>query len=44
MNGTGGNLKAKARYFFGVAPDKKTFEQEMEWHNTIFAVFNSILE
>lgn len=44
MNDTGGNLKAKVRAFFGVAPDEKPFEQEMEWHNTILAVFISILE
>lgn len=44
MNDTGGNLKAKARAFFGIAPDEKPFEQEMEWHNTIHAVFISLLE
>lgn len=44
MNDTGGNLKAKARAFFGIAPDEKPFEQEMEWHNTIHVAFISLLE
>ena len=44
MNGIGGNFKARVSSFFGVAPDTKPYELEMEWHNIIFTVFQSILE
>lgn len=44
MDGTGGNLKAKLHAIAGIEPDMEPYETEMEWHQTIFAVFQSLLE
>ncbi len=44
MNGTGGNFKAKMRAIAGIAPDSEPYEQEMAWHETIYSVFQSLLE
>ena len=44
VDGTGGNIKAKLHAIAGIQPDMEPYEAEMEWHQTILAVFNSLVE
>ena len=43
VEGTGGNLKAKFQAITGLPPDMAHYEAEMEWHQLILAVFDSII-
>ena len=44
LNGSGGNLKARIRAISGIEPDSEPYELEMDWHGTIYSVFQSLLE
>lgn len=44
LNGQGGGIKAQLRAIVGIAPDEEPYEKELEWHGTIYSVFQSLVE
>lgn len=41
--GQGVGLKSKFRAFIGVGPDEEPYNTEMEWHTSVYSVFESMV-
>lgn len=42
-NGQGVGLKAKFSAFIGVRPDEEPYNREIEWHQSVYSVFESMV-